>query len=72
MAAPDWERIMERYRFDVALLPLDWPLGQLLMRDARWQVRYMDRQAIFLERHENRGLIQNPDSTERIHGGPAH
>jgi hypothetical protein len=70
MAAPNWNRIMERYRFDVALLPSDWPLGQLLMRDPRWQVRYIDRQAVFLERHENRGLNQNPDSTERIHGGP--
>ena len=70
-AAPDWERIVERYRFDLALLPSDWPLGQLMMRDPRWRVRYLDRQAVFLERHEDRGLNQSPDSTERIHGGPA-
>ena len=65
-AAPDWGRIMERYRFDLALLPSDWPLTQLMMLDSRWQVRYMDSQAVFLERHLN----QNPESTERIHGGP--
>jgi hypothetical protein len=35
-----------------------------MMLDPRWQVRYMDSQAVFLERHLN----QNPDSTERIHG----
>jgi hypothetical protein len=69
-ASPGWDRVLERYRFDMALLPRDWPLGQLMMRDPRWQVRYVDAQAVFLERHENRGLIQNPDSTESIHGGP--
>jgi hypothetical protein len=66
-AAPNWEDIAERYRFDLALLPLDWPLAQLMMRDARWQVRYLDRQAILLERKGYGRLNQKPDSTERIH-----
>jgi hypothetical protein len=70
-AAPGWDGVLERYRFDLALLPSDWPLGQLMMRDPRWHVRFMDSQAVFLERQENRGLNQNPDSTERIQGGPA-
>lgn len=67
-ASPGWSRIVDRYRFDLALLPSDWPLGQLMLCDPRWQVRYTDGQAVFLERHDNRRLNQNPDSTERIHG----
>jgi hypothetical protein len=70
MAAPGWDRILERYRFDLALLPSNWPLSQLMMRDPRWQVRYMDSQAVFLERQEPSGLNQNPDSAERTYGGP--
>jgi hypothetical protein len=68
-ASPGWDQVLKRHQFDVALLPTDWPLGQLMMRDPRWQVRYSDGQAVLLERHENRGLNQNPDSAESIHGG---
>jgi hypothetical protein len=49
-AAPNWERIMDRYRFEVALLPAEWPLGQMLLRDDHWRVRFMDQQAILLQR----------------------
>jgi hypothetical protein len=67
-AAPNWEDIVEQYHFDLALLPLDWPLGRVMMRHPGWQVRYQDRQAILLERHSGIDLNQKPDSTERIHG----
>lgn len=67
-AAPDWEGIVEQYRFNLALLPLDWPLGQVLMGRPDWRVRYQDRLAILLERHPAGGLNKKPDSTERIHG----
>jgi hypothetical protein len=67
-AAPNWERTLETRGFDVALLPIEWPLGQLLMREPSWHVRYIDRQAILLERNGHWGLNQKPDSTERIHG----
>jgi hypothetical protein len=67
-AAPDWQSTVDTYGFDVALLPLEWPLGQLLMRHPGWQVRYLDRQAILLERNGHAGLNPKPDSTERIHG----
>jgi len=69
--APGWDRIVDGYRFDVALLPLEWPLAQLMMRHPSWQVRYQDRQAVVLERHPHAGLNQKPDSTERIHGEPS-
>jgi hypothetical protein len=68
-AAPGWERIMDRYGFDLALLPAEWPLAQLLMRDGHWGVLYLDRQATILERHDKAELNQNPDSTERVHRG---
>ena len=65
-AAPNWESTMDAYGFDVALLPREWPLGQLLMRHPRWHVRYLDRQAILLERRGHVGLNPKPDSTESI------
>jgi len=69
-AAPGWEGIMDRYGFDQALLPAEWPLAQLLVRDGRWTVVYLDRQAILLERRGKAVLNQKPDSTERVLRGP--
>jgi hypothetical protein len=69
-AVPGWERIVDQYGFDLALLPPEWPLAQLLMRDGRWRVLDRDRQAIFFERVGKAALNQKPDSTERIHRGP--
>ena len=66
-AAPDWERVVDAYGFDVALVPLEWPLAQLMMRHPGWRVRYLDRQAVVLVRNHDR-LNQKPDSTESIPG----
>ena len=46
-----WPEVFARYGFDLALLPLDWPLGQILERDPHWQVVYRDAQAVLLARH---------------------
>jgi hypothetical protein len=43
--------VMARYRFNLALLPLDWPLGQLLERDPDWRVVDRDAHAVLLERN---------------------
>lgn len=67
--APNWESTVDANGFDVALLPLEWPLAQLLMRHPRWRTRYVDHQTVLLERTGGAGLNQKPDSTERIHGG---
>ncbi len=69
--APNWERTMEAYGFDLALVPSEWPLAQLLMRHPEWRVRYVDGQAVLLERQAQAGLNSKPDSTERIHGSEA-
>jgi hypothetical protein len=42
--------VMARYGFTAALLPLDWPLGQILERDPEWRVAYRDGQAELLLR----------------------
>jgi hypothetical protein len=42
--------VMARYGFTAALLPLDWPLGQILERDPDWRVAYRDGQAVLLVR----------------------
>jgi hypothetical protein len=40
--------VMARYGFTAALLPLDWPLGQILERDPEWRTAYRDKQAVLL------------------------
>lgn len=37
--------VLDRYRFDAALLPNDWPLERVLERDTAWQRVYQDRVA---------------------------
>jgi hypothetical protein len=40
------ESIFRRQRFDTALIPVEWPLAQLLKRDKGWRVIEDDGQAI--------------------------
>ncbi|MBZ5579011.1 MAG: hypothetical protein LAP40_20815 [Acidobacteriia bacterium] len=49
-AARPWPEVLARYRFDVALLPLDWPLASVLERDPEWQLVYRDKMAALLVR----------------------
>jgi hypothetical protein len=46
----DWRAILERYRFEVALLPVALPLATLLKRDAEWRVVADKQGAILLKR----------------------
>jgi len=41
-AAPQWPKILSRYGFDTALLPLDWPLASVLEHDSQWTLVYRD------------------------------
>jgi hypothetical protein len=45
-----WREALERYRFDLALLPADWPLAAVLERDPGWRVVDRDRDATLLVR----------------------
>ncbi len=42
----DWQSILRRHRFDVALLPVEWPLASLLKLDPSWRVVKDDSKAV--------------------------
>src|SRR5262249_15459381 len=46
----DWEEILNRYRIDMALVPAEWPLGELLKRDPGWRILKDDKLGILFER----------------------
>ena len=48
--AYDWRAIMERNGFDVALLPVDWPLASMLKLDPGWRVVQDDTKVILFRR----------------------
>ena len=48
--AYDWRTILDRERFDVALLPVNWPLAEILKLDPSWQVIKDDSHAILFRR----------------------
>jgi hypothetical protein len=48
--AYDWRVILDRWGFDVALLPVQWPLAQILKLDPSWQVIKDDSRAILFRR----------------------
>jgi hypothetical protein len=46
----DWEQILDQYRIDMALVPVEWPLAELLKRNAAWKIIKDDKMAILFER----------------------
>jgi hypothetical protein len=46
----EWESILNRYRIDVALVPVEWPLAELLKRNTEWRLLKDDKSAILFER----------------------
>jgi hypothetical protein len=49
-AGPGWRAVLERYRFDLALLPHDWPLSTMLDREPGWRRIYADRLGVLYAR----------------------
>ena len=49
--APVWRRTLDRYQFVVALLPLDWPVGDILEHDPGWRLVYRDSVSVLLVRY---------------------
>jgi len=45
-----WRALLDRYRFQVALLPVDLPVTTVLKQDADWRVVADDHRAVVLER----------------------
>jgi hypothetical protein len=48
--AYDWRTIVDRNGFNVALLPVDWPLASMLKLDPSWQVVQDDKRVILFQR----------------------
>ena len=48
--AHDWRQILERYRFDNALVPADWSLASLLKEDKAWRLVDDDGKTLLFER----------------------
>jgi len=44
-----WRQVLGRYRFELALLPHDWPLATALEREPGWRKRYEDAVAVLYE-----------------------
>jgi len=49
-AGRDWRRVLDQYGFQLALLPLDWPLGAVLEGDPDWRLVYRDAVSVLLVR----------------------
>jgi hypothetical protein len=47
--APEWEQVLDQYHFDLALLPVDCALSQMLKKHPRWKVVEDDGKHIVLE-----------------------
>ncbi len=45
-----WAEIFNRYNFDLALLPTEWPLATTIKGHPDWKVRYDDGKALLMER----------------------
>ena len=59
----DWPEIMERYKFDLALLPVTWSLTSVLKESPEWSVVYDDGFAILFEpSRESAGLEAQPQT----------
>jgi hypothetical protein len=50
-AEEGWRELLDRYGFELALLPRDWPLGTMLEREPGWRCIYRDSVAVLFARH---------------------
>ena len=49
-----WRELLDRYQFDLALLPLDWALSTALDREPEWRLVYQDSVAVLYVRDVGR------------------
>jgi len=56
VAAPDWRELLDRYSFQAALLPRDWPLSTVLGREPGWRQIYEDSVAVLCVRETGGAL----------------
>ncbi|MBI3681857.1 MAG: hypothetical protein HY235_15865 [Acidobacteria bacterium] len=46
----EWERLVDKHRFEYVLTPVDWPLASLLKHHPGWRLADDDGMALFFER----------------------
>ncbi|HYW44774.1 MAG TPA: hypothetical protein VE959_18065 [Bryobacteraceae bacterium] len=61
---PRWRSALDRYGFEIALLPLDWPLGVVLEGDPGWRVADRDAVSVLLIRRDP-GVKENGETADR-------
>jgi hypothetical protein len=61
----EWEQILNRYGIEIAIIPVDWPLAELLKRDPAWRLVKDDGVGIFFE-HRTPVLMKTEVSAERF------
>lgn len=66
----EWEKTLDRYRIEMAMIPSDWPLAELLKRHAGWRIRQDDGSAILFER-KNPILMKRELSAELLGQQPS-
>jgi hypothetical protein len=52
VAERPWREVIDRYGFELALLPHDWPLSTTLDREPGWRRVYEDRVGVLFARGE--------------------
>jgi hypothetical protein len=57
-----WRDLLDRYRFDLALLPHDWALSTALEREPGWRLVYRDSVAVLFARESS----DRPCTTARV------
>lgn len=63
----DWEQVLGKYRFNLALLPVEQPLAQLLKQRAEWRVVEDDGKHILFVLRDHASAPQPiPASTKRV------
>ena len=60
----EWERLLDRYGIEIAIVPVEWPLAELLKRDTGWRLVKDDGLGILFERRSP-VLMKTQVSAER-------
>jgi hypothetical protein len=60
-----WEQLLDRYGIEIAIIPVDWPLAELLKRSPAWRLVKDDGVGILFE-HRTPVLMKTEVSAERI------
>ena len=65
----EWERLLDRYGIEIAIVPVEWPLAELLKRDTGWRLVKDDGLGILFERRSP-VLMKTEVSAERSNSNP--